>query len=46
MWGIVQHFVNVVRGRDNGSFVLLKDPSKNVLRLYSVPSSTFDEETK
>ena len=69
MWGIVQHFVDAVRARDNGCYVLLKvlnslffdsacfrsyelvqfcslsqDPSKNVLRLYAVPSGSFDDD--
>lgn len=29
---------------DEGKYVLVKDPNKAVLRLYSVPLNTFEEE--
>ncbi|KDN51970.1 translation initiation factor eIF-3, subunit D [Tilletiaria anomala UBC 951] len=35
-WGIVRTIVDLVRKKD-GKFVLLKDPNKSVIRLYSVP---------
>jgi translation initiation factor 3 subunit D len=30
--------------RDDGKFVLVKDPNKSILRLYAVPAGTFDED--
>ena len=29
---------------DEGKYVLVKDPNKSLLRLYSVPMHTFEEE--
>jgi len=29
---------------DEGKYVLVKDPNKSLLRLYSVPLHTFEEE--
>lgn len=29
---------------DDGKYVLVKDPNKSMLRLYSVPENTFEEE--
>jgi translation initiation factor 3 subunit D len=43
-WGIVRTIVDMVLKMDDGKFVLIKDPNKNMLRLYSVPSDTFDDE--
>ena len=36
-WGIVRTIADLVRKRE-GKFVLLKDPNKQVIRLYSVPN--------
>lgn len=30
--------------REEGKFVLVKDPNKSILRLYQVPAGSFDEE--
>jgi len=43
-WAILRHIVDLVRKRDAGRFLLLKDPNKAVLRLYSVPAGTFDSD--
>jgi translation initiation factor 3 subunit D len=29
---------------DDGKYVLVKDPNKSILRLYSVPDHTFEED--
>ncbi|WFD33470.1 hypothetical protein MCUN1_000283 [Malassezia cuniculi] len=36
-WGIVRTIIDVVRNAPAGRFVLLKDPNRPVVRLYSVP---------
>jgi translation initiation factor 3 subunit D len=41
-WGIVRTIVDMCR--EEGKYVLVKDPNKSILRLYSVPSGTFEEE--
>jgi translation initiation factor 3 subunit D len=43
-WGIVRTIVDMVLRMDEGKYVLVKDPNKSLLRLYSVPLSTFEEE--
>eukprot|EP00053_Salpingoeca_punica_P017232 m.165384 g.165384 ORF g.165384 m.165384 type:complete len:548 (+) comp17156_c0_seq2:122-1765(+) len=43
-WGIFKHIANVVMKLPDGKFVLLKDPVKPVMRLYSVPEGTFESE--
>lgn len=43
-WAIVRTIVDMVLRMDDGKYVLVKDPNKPLLRLYSVPLNTFDEE--
>ncbi|KAF2270589.1 translation initiation factor eIF-3, subunit D [Lojkania enalia] len=43
-WGIVRTIVDMCLKMDEGKYVLVKDPNKPVLRLYSVPENTFEEE--
>ncbi|KAI1004441.1 Eukaryotic translation initiation factor 3 subunit D [Podosphaera aphanis] len=43
-WGIVRTIADMCLRREEGKYVLLKDPNKPVLRLYEVPASSFEEE--
>lgn len=43
-WGIVRTIVDMVLKMGDGKYVIVKDPNKNVLRLYSVPVDFFDDE--
>ncbi|CAI7627937.1 unnamed protein product [Penicillium bialowiezense] len=50
-WGIVRTIVDRIRTLDSEEptekvkkYVLIKDPNKSVLRLYSVPATTFEED--
>ena len=43
-WGIVRAIMDMVLKKEDGKYVLVKDPNKNVLRLYAVPTETFEEE--
>jgi translation initiation factor 3 subunit D len=48
-WGVVRTIVDLVRGlstADNGDkkYVLVKDPNKQVIRLYDVPLHTFEDD--
>lgn len=50
-WGIVRTIVDRIRALDADEpadavkkYVLIKDPNKPVLRLYSVPATTFEED--
>ena len=42
-WGIIRTIVDMVLKMDDGKFVIVKDPNKSVLRLYAVPTETFDD---
>ena len=43
MWGIVKMICDLLKKKDNGKYVILKDPNKQTIRVYSVPMSTFEE---
>jgi len=46
-WGIVRTVTDMCMKMPEGKYVLVKDPNKPVIRLYSVPLTTFtgdDEE--
>ncbi|KAF2968927.1 hypothetical protein GQX73_g4641 [Xylaria multiplex] len=43
-WGIVRTISDMCLKRDEGKFVLVKDPNKSILRLYEVPAGSFDDD--
>jgi translation initiation factor 3 subunit D len=43
-WGIVRTIADMCLQRDEGKYVLAKDPNKSILRLYAVPAASFEEE--
>ncbi|KLU89263.1 eukaryotic translation initiation factor 3 subunit D [Magnaporthiopsis poae ATCC 64411] len=43
-WGIVRTIVDMCLKREDGKFVLVKDPNKSILRLYEVPANSLDED--
>ncbi|KFY74218.1 hypothetical protein V501_07539 [Pseudogymnoascus sp. VKM F-4519 (FW-2642)] len=45
-WGIVRTIVDMCMAQPEGKYVLVKDPNKQILRLYDVPSSSFEEEVE
>lgn len=45
-WGIVRTIVDMIQKMDDGKYVLIKDPNKSIIRLYSVPENTFEEEAE
>ncbi|KAF2790937.1 eukaryotic translation initiation factor 3 subunit D [Melanomma pulvis-pyrius CBS 109.77] len=45
-WAIVRTIVDMCLKMEEGKYVLVKDPNKSVLRLYSVPEHTFEEEAE
>ncbi|GAX73308.1 hypothetical protein CEUSTIGMA_g762.t1 [Chlamydomonas eustigma] len=40
-WGIVRALVDMLLKLEDGKFLLIKDPNKDLLRLYSVPEDAF-----
>jgi len=43
-YGILRHIIDLLLPLDDGKYVLVKDPTKPVVRLYSVPWEAFDED--
>jgi len=43
-WGIVRTIADMCLKREDGKFILVKDPNKSILRLYEVPAGSFDED--
>jgi translation initiation factor 3 subunit D len=41
-WGIVKAVVDMCLLLSEGKYVLVKDPNKAILRVYSVPDDAFD----
>lgn len=44
VWGIVKMICELLLSKTDGKYVLMKDPNKAILRLYSIPIDTFDDE--
>jgi len=44
VWGIIRSIIDVVMAFEDGKYLLLKDPTKPVMRIYEVPWETFGEE--
>lgn len=42
-WGIIKTFVDLVLKYDDGKYVMVKDPNKAMVRLYSVPATALIE---
>lgn len=43
-WGIVRCIVDLVMKQEDGKYLIVKDPNKNVIRLYDIPQSTFESD--
>lgn len=43
-WGIVRTIADMCLNREDGKYVLVKDPNKSILRLYEVPAGSLDED--
>ncbi|KAI1847391.1 hypothetical protein JX265_005549 [Neoarthrinium moseri] len=43
-WGIVRTIADMCLKREEGKFILVKDPNKSILRLYEVPAGSFDDD--
>jgi len=44
MWGIVKSLIDIIYRQPPGKYVLLKDPNKPLLQIYSVPMDYNDDE--
>ena len=44
MWAMIRFFVHLLQKQKEGKYVLMRDPNKAVLRLFSVPPDTFEDD--
>ncbi len=44
MWGIIKMLSDKFLAMEDGKYVLMKDPNKPVVRIYSVPAHTFEDD--
>jgi len=42
MWGIVKMIAELLLKKEDGKYVLMKDPNKATVRLYSIPEDAFE----
>ncbi|KAF6736742.1 Eukaryotic translation initiation factor 3 subunit D [Oryzias melastigma] len=43
-WGILRCVIDICRKLDEGKYLILKDPNKQVIRVYSLPDGTFSSD--
>ena len=44
MWAMVRMFIMMFHKKEDGKYVLMREPNKAVLTLYKVPQDTFEED--
>jgi translation initiation factor 3 subunit D len=44
MFGIIRNIIDLVMSWDDGKYLILKDPTKSVLRIHEIPWDTFAED--
>ena len=42
-WGIVRAVIDLCLKLDEGKYIIVKEPNKPVMRLYSVPENAFEQ---
>lgn len=42
-WGIVRAVIDLCLKLDEGKYIIVKEPNKPVMRLYSVPEKAFEQ---
>jgi len=43
-WGILRCIIDICMKLEDGKYLLLRDPNKQVIRLYDVPNNTFESD--
>ena len=44
IWGIVKMFCENLMSKPDGKYLIMKDPNKQIVRLYAVPMNAFEED--
>ncbi|KYB25876.1 Eukaryotic translation initiation factor 3 subunit D-1-like Protein [Tribolium castaneum] len=43
-WGILRCIIDIVMKQKDGKYLIMKDPSKPMIRLYDIPDNTFESD--
>ncbi|XP_059475944.1 eukaryotic translation initiation factor 3 subunit D isoform X1 [Neocloeon triangulifer] len=43
-WGILRCIIDICKSQPDGKYLIMKDPNKPMIRLYSVPDNAFESE--
>jgi translation initiation factor 3 subunit D len=43
-WGIVRTIADMCLKREEGKYILVKDPNKSILRLYQLPAGSLEDD--
>lgn len=44
IWGIIKMFCETLMAKPDGKYLIMKDPNKQIVRLYAVPMNAFEED--
>jgi len=44
MWGIIKMWVELLRGMEEGKYVIMRDPNRGIVKLYKVPINSFEDD--
>ena len=44
VWGIIKMITELLLSKEDGQYVLLKDPNKAIVRMYAIPAGELDED--
>ena len=45
-WAILRCIIDIVMKQNDGKYLIMKDPNKNIIRLYDIPNNTFDSDSE
>lgn len=44
MWGVLKGFIQLFDNEEDGKYIIVRDPNKPLIRIYSIPLNEFEEE--
>lgn len=44
IWGVLKGFIQLFDKLDSGKYIIVRSPSKPIIRVYSIPDNEFEEE--
>lgn len=43
-WGILKCVINILQGKPEGKYLIMKDPNKPMVRIYDIPNNSFESD--